>query len=71
MGLPNVDLNDVSLNDDNSDGDDPKKLFMLGTVQLLPWTTARRTIAPSQLTPGQLPPGQLPPRTMARRTISN
>ena len=46
MGLPNVDLNDVSLNDDNFDGDDPKKLFMLGTVQLLSWAIACRTIAP-------------------------
>ena len=46
MGLPNVDLNTVSLNDDNFDGDDPKILFMLGTVQLLSWTIACRTIAP-------------------------
>ena len=64
MGLLNLDLNNVSLVDDNFDDGDPKILFMVGTLQL----------PPEQLSAGQLPPrqllsGQLPPRTIVHRTI--
>ena len=75
MGLLNLDLNNVSLVDDNFDDGDPKILFMVGTLQLPPEQLCVGQFPPRTIARRQLPPGSYPPDDCPRhnypRTIGN